>query len=131
VQQNEWNSDLTQCLRVEGTAWRVTRASFDLPTDGPPATYPSIFSGCHWGTCTSRGPLPIHVDELARATSTWRTELPRGGAFNVAFDIWTHPSAVADGQPEGSEVMIWLTGRGGVRPAGSVVGRVRIGGAAT
>lgn len=31
VQQNEWNSTLTQCIRVEGTAWRIASASFDLP----------------------------------------------------------------------------------------------------
>jgi hypothetical protein len=130
VQQNEWNSSLRQCMRVEGTAWRITRASFDLPTDGPPATYPSIFSGCHWGTCTQRGPLPIRVDDLARARSTWRTVLPSEGAFNVTYDVWTSSSASTAGQPDGSEVMIWLARRGRVHPAGSVVGRVRIGGTA-
>jgi hypothetical protein len=53
VQQNEWNSSLTQCIRVEGRAWRITRASFGLPTDGPPATYPSIFSGLAYRSCSS------------------------------------------------------------------------------
>ena len=130
VQQNEWNSSVRQCIRVEGRAWRITRASFDLPTGGPPATYPSIFSGCHWGTCTRRGPLPIRVSELARMRSTWRTDLPSEGAFNVAYDIWTNSSTSTVGQPDGSEVMIWLAKRGGVRPAGSVVGRIRIGGTA-
>jgi Glycosyl hydrolase family 12 len=130
VQQNEWNSSVRQCVRVEGRSWRITRASFDLATDGPPATYPSIFSGCHWGTCTRRGPLPIRVDELARMRSTWRTDLPSDGAFNVAYDIWTNSSASMVGRPDGSEIMIWLAKRGRVRPAGSVVGRVRIDGTA-
>jgi Glycosyl hydrolase family 12 len=130
VQQNEWNSTLTQCMRVEGTAWRITRASFDLSTDGPPATYPSVFSGCHWGTCTLRGPLPIAVEELGRMRATWSTELPETGAFNVTFDVWTNSSPSTTGQPDGSEIMIWLTSRGGVQPAGSVVDRVRIGDAA-
>lgn len=130
VQQNEWNSTLTQCIRVDGAAWRITRASFDLPTDGPPATYPSIFSGCHWGLCTTRGPLPIRAEDLGRAKTTWKTELPSAGAFNVAFDIWTNSSSSTASQPDGSEIMIWLNSRGGVQPAGSVVGRVQIGGAA-
>ena len=130
VQQNEWNSSARQCMRVEGRSWRITRASFDLPTGGPPAAFPSIFSGCHWGTCTRRGPLPIRVDELDRMRSTWMTDLPSEGAFNLAYDIWTNSSASTVGQPDGSEVMIWLARRGRVRPAGSVVGRVRIGGTA-
>ena len=129
VHQNVWNSTLTQCIRVEGTAWRIASAAFDLPTDGPPASYPSIFSGCHWGTCTARGPLPIRIEDLGRATSTWRTEVPNEGAFNVAFDIWTNSAPSTSGQPDGAEIMIWLTSRGGVRPASSIVGRVRIGGA--
>src|SRR5437016_1803357 len=51
VQQNEWNSNERQCIRVSGTRWTITVADFHTATDGPPATYPSIYTGCHWGTC--------------------------------------------------------------------------------
>lgn len=66
---------------------------FDSPrqsTDGPPASYPSVFRGCHWGQCTDVDPLPIRVGDLVVATSTWRTSGPRRGAYNVAYDLWTN-----------------------------------------
>jgi hypothetical protein len=128
VQQNEWNATSRQCIRVSGTAWTITRASFELPTDGPPATYPSIYRGCHWGLCTTRDPLPIQVDDLRSATSSWDTRLVTHGAYNVAYDLWTSTTAAPSGQPDGSEIMIWLSSRGGVRPAGSIVGRASIDG---
>src|SRR5450755_2755709 len=52
VQANEWNSKQTQCLSVSETAFAVTEANFSLPSAGPPASYPSIYKGCHWGNCT-------------------------------------------------------------------------------
>jgi cellulose 1,4-beta-cellobiosidase len=128
VQQNEWNSTDRQCMRVSGRSWTITRASFDLATDGPPASYPSVFRGCHWGNCTSEAPLPIQVGDIAGATSSWRTNLTRSGAYDVAYDLWTNTSVSTSGQPDGSEIMLWLSERGDVRPAGSVVGRVRIAG---
>jgi hypothetical protein len=126
VQQNEWNSTERQCMRVSGRSWTITRASFDLATEGSPASYPSVFRGCHWGNCTSGAPLPIRVGDIAVATSSWRTSLTRSGAYDVAYDLWTDTAPSTSGQPDGSEIMIWLNDRGDVRPAGSVVGRVRI-----
>jgi hypothetical protein len=126
VQQDEWNSSLPQCIDVRGSSWTITRARFDLPTDGPPATFPSVYRGCHWGTCTTISPLPIEVGALTRATSSWSTTLVPSGAYDVAYDLWTNASPRTSSQPDGSEIMIWLSSRGGVRPAGSLVGRVRI-----
>ena len=128
VQQNEWNATSRQCIRVSGTRWTITRASFDLPTDGPPATYPSIFRGCHWGLCTRDDPLPIRVGDLRSASSSWDTKLVTSGAYNVAYDLWTSTTNAPAGQPDGSEIMIWLSSRGGVQPAGSIVGRASIDG---
>ena len=48
-QQNEWNSSATQCAIVNGVGFTLTTANFNLPTNGAPATYPSVFRGCHWG----------------------------------------------------------------------------------
>ncbi len=49
IQANEWNSSAPQCLTYTGgTAWSVTTANFGL-SGGAPATYPSIYKGCHWG----------------------------------------------------------------------------------
>jgi hypothetical protein len=129
VQQNEWNSADPQCIAVTRRSWTVTRASFQLPTDGPPASYPSVFRGCHWGTCTVRDPLPVRIADIAEATSSWRTAPTRWGAYDIAYDLWTNSAQSTAEQPNGSEIMIWLKDRGGVRPAGSPVGGVRIGGA--
>jgi len=105
----------------------LTRANFDLSTDGPPATYPSTFRGCHWGSC-SRSRLPIRVADLELARSSWRPVLRRAGTYDVAYDLWTNTTSSVSGQPDGSEIMIWLRKRGPVRPAGTVTGRARISG---
>ena len=65
-QQNEWNSSLGQCASVDAStgAWSLTQASFNLPTNGAPATYPSVFRGCQG--------QPGHPTE-------WRRRIPAGG----------------------------------------------------
>jgi hypothetical protein len=127
-QQNEWNSDREQCARVRGTAFTLTEASFDLPTNGPPATYPSFFRGCHWGNCTFNSGLPRRVGGLRSVTSTWHTRQPASGAYNVTLDVWMNKAAATSGQPDGSEIMIWLNSRGPVQPFGSRVATVRLAG---
>jgi hypothetical protein len=128
-QQNERNSSLTQCSSVDGTtgSWSITQASFNLATNGAPATYPSTFRGCHWGSCTIGSGLPIQVGSLGSATSSWSTTQVASGAYNVAYDLWTNSTPSTSGQPNGSEIMIWLANRGGVQPAGQMVGSVSIG----
>lgn len=130
-QQNEWNSSATQCASVDPStgAWSLTRADFDLPTNGPPATYPSVFLGCHWGTCSGDPSFPVRVSDISSATSSWRTTQVSSGAYDVAYDIWTNTAPSTSGQPDGSEIMIWLNSGGGVRPAGSNVDTVRLSGA--
>src|SRR3954469_9213784 len=120
-QQNEWNSTATQCASVDNVtgAFSMTTANFNLGTAGPPATYPSIFRGCHWGTCTTGSGMPIQVSGLGSATSSWSTTQPASGAYDVAFDLWTNTTPTTAGQPNGSEIMIWLNSRGGVQPFGS------------
>lgn len=130
-QNNVWNSSETQCASVDTTsgAWSITQASFDLATNGAPASYPSVYRGCHWGNCTAQNPLPIQVSKLGSARSTWSTTQVAAGAYNVAYDIWTNSSASTSGTPNGSEIMIWLNSRGGVQPAGSKIATVSIAGA--
>jgi len=129
IQANEWNSSARQCVTYSsGTAWSVSTANFNLATGGPPATYPSIYKGCHWGACTSGSNLPIQVRNLASATSSWSTTQPASGAYDVAYDIWTNSTATTNGQPNGSEIMIWLNSRGGVRPFGTNVATATIAG---
>ncbi|MFI9383750.1 glycoside hydrolase [Kutzneria sp. NPDC052558] len=128
IQANEWNSTALQCITyTSGTAWSVSTANFTL-SGGAPATYPSIYKGCHWGACTAGSGLPIQVSKLAGATSSWSTVQPATGAYDVAYDLWTNSAPTTGGQPNGSEIMIWLNSRGGVSPFGSKVATLSIAG---
>jgi hypothetical protein len=129
VQTNEWNSRDTQCLRVNDVAFEVTEASFGLPGAGPPASYPSIYKGCHWGHCTSQSGMPVRVAGMPAIASAWRVVAPGAGAYDIAYDLWFNKAPTASGQPDGTELMVWLDHRGGVQPAGAQVGTVSIAGA--
>ncbi|GAA1968026.1 GH12 family glycosyl hydrolase domain-containing protein [Catenulispora subtropica] len=128
IQANEWNSSAPQCLTYTGgTAWTVSTADFNL-SGGAPATYPSIFKGCHWGLCTGNSGLPIQMSKLSSAVSSWSTTQPSSGAYDVAYDIWFNSTPTTSGQPDGTEVMIWINSRGGVQPFGSQTGNANISG---
>jgi cellulose 1,4-beta-cellobiosidase len=128
IQANEWNSSDRQCITYTGgTAWSVSTANFNL-SGGAPATYPSIYKGCHWGACTAGSGLPIQVNKIASSTSSWSTVQPATGAYDVAYDLWTNSAATTGGQPDGSEIMIWINSRGGVSPFGQKVASANIGG---
>jgi hypothetical protein len=119
IQANEWNSSAPQCITYNGgTSWSVSTANFNL-SGGAPATYPSIFKGCHWGLCTGNSALPIQMSKLGSATTSWSTNQPASGAFDVAYDIWFNSTPATSGQPDGTEVMVWINSRGGVQPFGS------------
>ena len=128
LQNNEWNSTAPQCVTATtGTAWSVSTANFNL-SGGAPATYPSIYKGCHWGACTTGSNLPIQVSKLGSATSSWSTVQPASGAYDVAYDLWTNSTPTTGGQPDDSEIMIWLNSRGGVAPFGSKTATASISG---
>ncbi|HEY4021449.1 MAG TPA: ricin-type beta-trefoil lectin domain protein [Pseudonocardiaceae bacterium] len=123
IQDNEWNSSAQQCITyTSGTAWSVSTANFSPPPGGAPNTYPSIYQGCHWGSCTSGSSMPIQVSNLGSATTSWDTSQPASGAYDVAYDIWFNSTPTTGGQPDGTELMIWLNSRGGVSPFGSQTG---------
>jgi hypothetical protein len=130
-QSNEWNSTLPQCATIDGIGFTLTTADFDQSALGSssPATYPSVYRGCHWGDCTSSSPFPIEMSNLASATSSVTITQPGGYANDSAYDIWFNQTSTTSGQPNGTEVMIWINHQGGVGPAGSLAGTVTIDGA--
>jgi cellulose 1,4-beta-cellobiosidase len=128
IQTNEWNSSAQQCLTISGSSFTVSTANFSLPTNGPPATYPSIYKGRHWGNCTTGSNLPLQVGNIGAATSSWNTT-PAPGNWNTAYDIWVNQTATTSGQPNGAEIMIWINHQGPSQPAGSKVATATIGGA--
>jgi len=119
---NAWNPNLPQCLSVDNVsgAFVVTSASANLPTNEPPASYPSVFKGCHWGNCTTNSGLPVQVSTISSVITNWNTTQPSTGVYNAAYDLWFHSAPTTSGRPD-AELMIWLNRQGGILPAGSQV----------
>jgi hypothetical protein len=132
VQNNEWGSGAPECLAVGGSGgFTVTRSAIANSTSGAPGGYPSIYRGCHWGTCTPHSGLPVSVSRLlspGTVTTTWATAQPITGAYDVAYDIWFNRAPSTSGQPDGAELMIWLNHNGPVQPFGSHVSTAAISG---
>jgi hypothetical protein len=133
VQNDEWNSTAAECITTDGHAqFTVTSSAISQPASGDPGGYPSIYSGCSAGVCTTGNKLPIRVSKLTPGmiTSSWVTSQPPGGAYDVAYDIWFNRAPATAGAPDGGELMIWLAHRGGsqIAPAGAPVAHAGIGG---
>jgi len=125
VQNNEWGSTAPECISTDGGAdFTVTSSSIDNPTDSYPGGYPSIYKGCHWGACTFGSGFPIRASTIKAGTVTtsWSTTQPAGANdYDVAYDIWFNQTPTTSGQPNGTELMIWLNHNGPVQPFGSEV----------
>ncbi|MEK8146461.1 hypothetical protein NKH18_49885 [Streptomyces sp. M10(2022)] len=124
----ELHSPSVRERRPDTGAWSVTEASFALPANGAPATYPSSYRGCHWGVCTAGSGLPLRVGDLTGAHTSWSTRQVDSGAYNASMDLWLNSTPVTDAQPDGTEVMIWMNHRGGVQPIGSHAATVQLDG---
>src|SRR3984885_10281241 len=134
VQNNEYDSSAQECVTTDGNAdFTVASSSIDNATDGSPGAYPSIYQGCHWGDCSSGGLSsdPIEVSNLTpgAATTSWSTTQTGSGSYDVAYDIWFNQTPTTTGQPNGTEIMVWLNHNGSVQPFGSeVASNVSLGG---
>ena len=136
VQNNEFDSSASECVTTDGNAdFTVANSSIANATNGAPGAYPSIYQGCHWGNCSSGGltASPIEVSSLTtgKVTTSWSTSQPGGSsnAYDVAYDIWINQTPTTSGQPNGTEIMVWLNHNGSVQPFGSeVASNVSLGG---
>ena len=134
VQNNEWNSSASECITTDGNAdFTVASSGISNATNGAPGGYPSIYQGCHWGSCSSGGltSTPVQVSALTpgKVTTSWSTTQTGSGAYDVAYDIWYNQTPTTAGQPNGTEMMVWLNHNGSVQPFGSeVASNVSIGG---
>lgn len=82
------------------------------------AAYPFIYKGCHWGHCTKGSVLPLQVDRLKSAESSWAIEIGNAeGTWNAAYDLWFSIRGASE-PTGGAELMIWINYGGGARPAG-------------
>lgn len=128
-QMNRFDSSLTECETSSGVGFSITSADFNNTTNGAPAAYTSIYRGCHWGTCTTSNPFPIEESNLASVISSVSFSQPSGYNNDAAYDIWFNQTSTTSGQPNGTEVMIWLNHQGVVQPFGSETGSATIDGA--
>lgn len=130
VQNNRWGASTAQCIDVRGNGFAVTRADHNNATNGPPAAYPSIYAGCHYGKCTTGSGLPLQVSAFGDVRATYQITTPPSGEWNASFDLWFDPTRRVDGQNTGAELMIWANHRGRPQPIGSKQATATIGGAA-
>jgi hypothetical protein len=131
VQNDEYNSSAPECLQTDGYAdFTVQTSGIDI-AGGQPGAYVDIYRGCTLGVCSTGGGFPIQVSALAAGdvTTSWSIARPGGsGVYDAAYDIWYNRTPVAPGQPNGAEVMVWLTEQG-VQPYGEeIAADVSIGG---
>ncbi len=125
---DEWNSTATDCVTLNnGPGFTVTATNFDL-SGGAPATYNSLWRGCHWGNCTSSNPFPIQESNIASASTAVNITQPGGYMNDSAYDIWFNTTPTTSGQPNGTEMMIWTNHQGGATPFGSYYANVNIDG---
>ena len=132
VENNEWGSGAPECITAGGTGFTVANSSIANSNHSPPGGYPAIYKGCHWGTCTPGSGFPVRVSDIhpGMVTTSWSTSQPGGRSiYNVAYDVWFNQTPDTSGQPNGTELMIWLNHNGRVHPFRSKVARnVSIGG---
>src|SRR4029079_886530 len=102
--------------------FRVTAANFNL-TSGAPATYPSIYKGCHWGACTpaATSGMPVQVSAIGTANTSVNFNPSGSGASDAPSEIWSNTTPTTAGQPTGTEIMIWVSHGGFPQPFGSRV----------
>jgi len=132
VQNNGFNlQGATQCVTVNsnGTNWSVT-TNANVPTNGAPSGYPSIYAGCHWGACSpNQHGMPIQYTSITSSPTTWNVTPSPNGNWDIAYDIWFNPNSSTSNNSTGLELMVWINHMGSIQPAGSVVAsNVTIGG---
>jgi cellulose 1,4-beta-cellobiosidase len=133
VQNDVWNPDSgwTQTLQVNDHDgdFTITAANHVKATNGPPASFASIYRGNHFGMATANSGLPKQVSGLSVDTS-WDFSTVSSGVWDAVYDIWFHQTSdYSGGSPNGAELMIWLNYQGGIQPAGSKVDTVSLSGA--
>jgi Glycosyl hydrolase family 12/Cellulose binding domain len=129
VQNNRWGSSTPQCITVTAGGFTLSQSTANVPTNGAPASYPSIYWGCHYANCTP-GFNPIQASSTAFAgiSTSVGMSYPATGQWDAAYDIWFDPTPRRDGQNTGAEIMVWLNHAGAPQPVGSRVATVSLAG---
>jgi cellulose 1,4-beta-cellobiosidase len=134
VMNNNWGDSTTQCISATDTGFSVTSAAHNQPTNGAPGSYPAIYAGCHWGTCSdSSSGLPMQASDsrFGSVKTSVQMSYPGSGVYDASYDIWFNKSrpAPSTGQNDGAELMVWVNHTGSIQPIGSRQATVTIDGA--
>ncbi|MCP4577194.1 MAG: hypothetical protein GY846_13005 [Deltaproteobacteria bacterium] len=129
IQNNIWDATTKQCLWIpslDGTGFEVSVSEHNQNTV---AAFPSIFYGCHWGTCTTDSRFPQKVQNLPPVQAVWSYRTAgTSGAWNAVMELWFSPELnTSNGYAGGGELMIWLEHQG-MTPSGSPVAHVSLAG---
>jgi len=115
VIENNNFRDQSECIaRIGDSGFRVTISGAAAEQgSGQPAAYPEIYTGYHWGTQAGTA-FPARLSSLSYARSSWSVGTARAqpdSAYDVSYDLWVNKGrqVAASGQPDGAEVMMWLT----------------------
>jgi hypothetical protein len=127
VMNNRWGGSSTHCINVTANGFQITRQD-GVSTSGAPVSYPAIFLGCHYNTC-SPDFTARRISAISSATSSISNTYPSGGVWDAAYDIWLNADSDMSGVQD-TEIMIWLNHVGGSQPVGSTVGSVNLAGRA-
>lgn len=128
VQNNAWNNPAGQTIDVSPTGgFTITAINGSAPTNGAPLSYPSIFTGWHYGTGSVGTTLPKQLGSIQTATSSIDFTYPATGTWDAAYDIWLDPTPKTTGVNQ-QEIMIWFNHQGTIQPVGSPTGNVTING---
>jgi hypothetical protein len=129
VQNNRWGTSTPQCVTVTAGGFTLSTSNANVPTNGAPASYPSIYWGCHYANCTP-GFTPIQASSAAFGgiSTSVGMSYPAGGQWDAAYDVWFDPTPRRDGQNTGAEIMVWLNHAGAPQPVGSRVATVSLAG---
>ncbi|WP_432083161.1 GH12 family glycosyl hydrolase domain-containing protein [Streptomyces sp. WAC 04229] len=127
VQNNRWGSSATQCVTATDSGFRVAQADGSVPTNGAPKSYPSVFNGCHYTTCSPGTSLPARLNTVSSAPSSISYGFVGDAVYNASYDIWLDPTPRTDGVNQ-TEIMIWFNRVGPIQPIGSPVGTAGVGG---
>ncbi|MEV8389030.1 MULTISPECIES: hypothetical protein [unclassified Streptomyces] len=122
VQNNVWNpASGQQCVNPTGSGFELTKAEGQVPTDGAPKSYPSIYNGCHYTACSPGTKLPARISTISSAPTSVSYGYTAGGVYNASYDIWLDPEPKTDGV-SAVEIMIWTNKVGPIQPIGSHTG---------
>ena len=137
IQNNVWNSSAQgdQCITAhwdgesDDVAFVVRPDPSIRSDDGVPASYASVVYGWHFGSFSSGYPEARQLGDIETAPSSWIYSVPGSGTYNVAYDLWLHPTNPNPGNPGGGlELMIWVSYIG-ASPIGTSMGSVELGNA--